>query len=437
MSSKPELVRGLGLWGASSVVVGTVIGSGIFIVANSMTRGMGSPAGVFFVWVFGGLLSLTGALAYAEVAAMMPKAGGEYVYLRTAYGPLWGFLYGWMQFTVAKAGSLATLGAGFAIYLRYFFPDLPAKWIAFWIIVVLGIVNYFGVRTSGAVQTFFTVLKFSLIVGLAVLALASGKGDWSHLTTSVPPGATLGGFVSALVAALWAYDGWNNVSMVAGEVENPQRNLPLALIAGTATVGALYIFANLGYFYMLAAPQVAGAERVAADVATQFLGSYGAGVVSLAAMVSIFAALNGSLLSGSRVPFAMASDGLFFSKLAQLHPRYHSPSISVLVLCAWGAGLSLTGTYEELFNYVIFASWIFYGLAASTVIILRRKHPEWPRPYRTWGYPWLPAIFVLVSAALSVSILYQNPLQSVIGLAIIAAGVPVYFFFRNRAQAAR
>lgn len=426
------LIRGLGLWGASSVVVGTVIGSGIFLVANEMTRGMGTPAGVFLIWVLGGAMSLTGALAYAELATMMPEAGGEYVYLREAYGSLWGFLYGWMQFLVAKPGSLATLGAGFARYFAAFFPALNPRLVAFGIIIVLGIVNYFGVRTSGAVQTFFTFLKVGLILGLAFAGLLSGRGDWSNFSTAVPVSSALDGLVIALVAALWAYDGWNNVAMMGGEVERPRRNLPLALIVGTAVVGGLYVLANVVYFFILPASEVAASKVVAADVAKRFLGEYGGSFVALAAMVSIFAAINGSILSGSRVPFAMAADKMFFRKLAHVHPRYHSPTYSVMVLCAIAALLSLTGTYEELFTYVIFASWLFYGFTVTCVFALRRKRPDWPRPYKTWGYPLLPAVFVLVAAALSVRILYQNPGRSVIGLLIIAAGIPAYFYWRRR-----
>jgi len=432
---QPQLIRGLGLMGASAVVIGTTIGSGVFLVSAEMTRGMGTPAGVFFVWIFGGLLSLTGALAYAELAAAMPQAGGEYNYLRAGYGPLWGFLYGWMQLLIAKPGSLATLGAGFARYFSFFFPSLPQKAVSFSMICLLGVVNYFGVKTSGAVQTLFTFLKIALILGLVAGALVSGKGSWSNFSTSIPVAGMFGGFVAALVAALWAYDGWNNVAMVAGEVERPERNLPLSLVAGTAAVGALYILANVAYFYVLPAAKVATAERVAADVARVFMGDFGGAFVAIAAMVSIFAAINGSILSGSRVPFAMAADGRFFQAIARVHPRFHGPSNSVIFLCAIGALLSLTGTYEQLFNYVIFASWIFYGATAAAVIALRIKRPEMKRPYRTWGYPVLPAIFVTVAAALSVSILWEHPGRSLAGLVIIAAGVPAFYYWERQRPA--
>ncbi len=432
MTQQPKLVRGLGLMGASSVVIGTTIGSGVFLVSAEMTRGMGTPAGVFFVWIFAGALSLAGALTYAELASALPEAGGEYNYLRAGYGPLWAFLYGWMQMLIGKPGSLATLGAGFARYCSFFFPTVPQKAVSFATIVLLGVVNYFGVKTSGFVQTLLTFLKIALILGLVAGALLTGKGSWSNFSTSIPVGGAFAGFIAALVAALWAYDGWNNVAMVAGEVEKPERNLPLALIAGTAAVGALYILANVAYFYVLPAAKVASAERVAADVARVFMGDRGGAFVAIAAMVSIFAAINGSILSGSRVPFAMAADGRFFRAIAVVHPRFHAPSNSVIFLCAIGALMSLTGTYEQLFNYVIFGSWIFYGAATAAVIALRIKRPDLPRPYRTWGYPVLPAIFVTVAAALAVSILWEHPARAGIGLLIIAAGVPAFYYWEGK-----
>jgi APA family basic amino acid/polyamine antiporter len=370
------------------------------------------------------------------LAAMMPEAGGEYAYLREAYGPMWGFLYGWMQFLIGKPGSIATLGAGFAIYFGYFFPTLSGKLVSFSLICLLGGVNYFGVKASGAVQEFFTFLKIALILGLVGGALFSGHGDWSNFSTSIPVAGKFTGFIAALVAALWAYDGWNNVTMVAGEVSNPRRNLPLALIAGTAVVGALYMLANVAYFYVLPAAKVAAADRVASDVAGVFMGNKGGAFVAIAAMVSIFAAINGSILSGSRVPFAMAADGRFFKTIATVHPRFHGPSNSVIFLCAVAAMLSLTGTYKQLFSYVIFASWIFYGITAAAVIALRIKRPHAERPYRCWGYPVLPAIFVIVAAALSVSILLSDTLRSLAGLGIIAVGVPAFYYFEKIRKAA-
>ncbi len=435
-SGENDLIRGLGVWGAAAMVVGTVIGSGIFLVASSMTRGVGTPGMVFFVWIFGGLLSLAGALAYAELGAMLPESGGEYAYLRESYGPLWAFLYGWSQFLVMKTASVATLAAGFALYFTIFFPGLNLKVVAVTMVAVLGAVNYFGVRAGGAVQTFFTVLKVGLILALVFAALILGDGDWGHLQTSVPVSSPVSGFVAALVAALWAYDGWNNVNMAGGEISDPQRNIPRALVLGTMGVGVLYLLANVAYFYILSAPEVAASQRVAGDVALRFMGEWGGRGVALAAMISIFAATNGSILSGARVPFAMARDGLFFRPLAAVHPRFRSPHISVLVLSLFAAAMCMTGGYDELFTYVVFASWIYYGLTVSAIFVLRRKHPEWPRPYRAWGYPLLPGLFVVVSAALVVMTLREQAWwRSLAGLGIIGLGVPAFLYFSRRKAA--
>ena len=453
MTEKPiELRRDLGLWGAAAIVVGTVIGSGIFLVPRAMVLRVGSVEMVFAVWIFGGLLSLAGALSYAELAAAMPEAGGEYVYLREAYGPLWSFLYGWTQMWVAKSGSIATLATAFFYYLTTFFPQLDGvfytlalpigpgggplemRWgqlLAMALILLLAGVNYFGVKFGGGVQVVVTVIKIALIAFIVVAGLAWGH---AHAASAGPPPAvlTFAGFFAALVAALWAYDGWNNVSMVASEVRQPQRNLPLALIWGTAAVIAIYLLANAAYFYVLSPSEVAGSNRVAAEMMRKVAGSWGAAAVSVAAMISIFAALNGSILAGSRVPYAMARDGLFFAPVARVHPAFRTPSVSILVLSAWSAVLVLSGRYEQLFTYVIFASWILYGMTTAAVLVLRRKQPNLPRPYRTLGYPVVPVLFVLVAAVLVLSTLVDSPRESLLGLVLIAAGLPFYFHWKSR-----
>ena len=453
MTEKPiELRRDLGLWGAAAIVVGTVIGSGIFLVPRAMVLRVGSVEMVFAVWIFGGLLSLAGALSYAELAAAMPEAGGEYVYLREAYGPLWSFLYGWTQMWVAKSGSIATLATAFFYYLTTFFPQLDGvfytialpigpgggplemRWgqlLAMALILLLAGVNYFGVKFGGGVQVVVTVIKIALIAFIVVAGLAWGH---AHAASAGPPPAvlTFAGFFAALVAALWAYDGWNNVSMVASEVRQPQRNLPLALIWGTAAVIAIYLLANAAYFYVLSPSEVAGSNRVAAEMMRKVAGSWGAAAVSVAAMISIFAALNGSILAGSRVPYAMARDGLFFAPVARVHPAFRTPSVSILVLSAWSAVLVLSGRYEQLFTYVIFASWILYGMTTAAVLVLRRKQPNLTRPYRTLGYPVVPVLFVLVAAVLVLSTLVDSPRESLLGLVLIAAGLPFYFHWKSR-----
>ncbi len=452
----PQLRRALGTWSAAAIVVGTIIGSGIFLVPKDMTEAVGSVPLVFLVWVAGGLLSLFGALAYAELAAAMPEAGGEYVYLREAYGPLWGFLYGWTQTWVAKSGSVATLATAFFVYLANFEPrldqvcwtlaypvgpgggPLEIRWgqlFAALAVLILAGVNYLGVRFGGGVQVALTSLKLGLLAALIVIGLGSGQGNVAHFRSATAAAGGWTGFFAALVAALWAYDGWNNVSMVASEIRHPQRNLPLALIFGTLAVMLIYLLTNAAYFYILPAEAVARSERVAAEMMRRLLGTYGADAVSLAAMVSIFAALNGSILSGSRVPYALARDGYFFRPLAEIHPAHRTPSVSILVLSLWACLLIFTGRYRELFTYVIFASWIFYGMTAAAVIVLRRKRPDLIRPYRSLGYPILPLLFAAGSAAVVFSTLLHSPRESAIGLTLIVAGLPFYFWRRRRLQA--
>ena len=446
-----ELRRELGTWAAASIVVGTVIGSGIFLVPRAMVQRVGTPGMVFVVWVFGGLLSLAGALSYSELAAAMPEAGGEYAYLREAYGPIWGYLYSWTQMFVAKSGSIATLATGFFYYLTTFFPVLDGvfftiplplgpNWgpleirygqiFAMVLIGALAWLNYFGVKLGGNVQVVVTGVK----VGLIAFIIVAGLGFGQYHAPAAGPVAplTVAGFFAALVAALWAYDGWNNVAMVASEVRNPQRNLPRALIWGTISVIGIYLLANAAYFKVLSASEVAGTPRVAAEMLRRIFGNAGAGAVSIAAMISIFAALNGSILTGSRVPYAAARDGLFFRSIATVHPRYATPSVSILALSGWAALLVLSGRYEQLFTYVIFASWILYGMTTAAVIVLRKKRPEMPRPYRALGYPWVPIVFVLVALALVLSTLFDSPRESFMGIFLILLGLPFYFYWRKK-----
>jgi APA family basic amino acid/polyamine antiporter len=453
-NARPGLRRDLGIWSAVAIVVGTVIGSGIFRVSSTMVAQVGSPAAVFAVWIFGGALSLFGALTYAELAAAMPEAGGEYIYLREAYGPLWGFVYGWTQMWVAKSGSIATIATLFFVYCANFAPALDrvvatvplpigpnfgpleiryGQLAAMALILGLGAVNYAGVKFGGRVQVAVTAVKLALIAGIIVIGIAAGQGSAGNLASSVSavPGG-VAGFFAALVGALWAFDGWNNVSMVSSEIRAPQRNLPRALIAGTAAVIVIYLLTNLAYFRVLPAPDVAAAPRVAAEMMQRIFGAAGAGAVSVAAMVSIFAALNGSILSGARVPYAMADDRMFFRALARVHPVHHTPGVSILALCGWAAVLVLSGRFEELYTYVMFASWILYGMTGVAVLVLRWKRPEMPRPYRTLGYPGVPVLFVLGAAAVVGFTLRQSPRESLLGLAIILAGLPFYFHWRRR-----
>jgi APA family basic amino acid/polyamine antiporter len=445
-----KLRRDLGVWGAASIVVGTVIGSGIFLVPKKMILEVGDPWMLFAVWIFGGVLSLAGALTYAELSAMMPEAGGEYNYLREAYGPFWGFLYGWTQMWVAKSGSIATLATGFFYYLANFHPQLDkvsflipiplgdgggplevrtGQLLAIAVIMALAVLNWFGVKVGGGVQVGVTILKVLLIGGIIAVGLFGKHGapvEWAAHAGST---GGVAGFFAALVAALWAYDGWNNVSMVSSEVQNPQRNLPKALVYGTGAVVLIYLMTNFAYFHVLSADEVAGTDRVAASMMQRVLGGWGANAVSIAAMISIFAALNGSILSGSRVPYALARDGYFFQRFASVHDRHATPGFSILALSAWACVLVLSGRYDQLLTLVIFPSWILYGMATASVIVLRRKRPDLERPYKTVGYPVVPVLFVLVAALLVYFTLRNSPRESLLGLALIVAGFPFYWYW--------
>jgi APA family basic amino acid/polyamine antiporter len=445
-----ELRRDLGIWGAASIVVGTIIGSGIFLVPKTMVQKVGSVEMVFLVWVAAGLLSLAGALTYAELAAAMSEAGGEYVYLREAYGPFFGFLYGWTQMWVAKSGAIAALATGFFYYLANFYPSLErdlyrGPWLeirvgqlaAIGVILGLGFLNYFGVKWGGGVQVVVTIVKVGCILAIILAGVSSVAGNPANFSTSIPAIAGMSGFFGAMVAALWAYDGWNNVTMVASEIKEPQRNLPLALAAGTALVMVLYLGTNFAYFYLLSAEEVAASDRVAGAAMSKVFGASGAAAVSVAAMISMFAAINGSILSGSRVPYAMARDRLFFRSLGTVHANYHTPAASILALSAWAAVLVLSGRYEQLFTYVIFASWILYALSAASVIVLRIKRPDMVRPYRTVGYPVVPILFILVAVTLLANTFIESPRESIMGLGLILLGIPFYLYWKKSAGVQR
>jgi basic amino acid/polyamine antiporter, APA family len=453
----PSLQRVLGLWSAVSIVVGTVIGSGIFLVPQRMILEVGSTTSLFSVWIIAGLLSLFGALTYAELAAALPEAGGEYVFLREAYGPFWGYLYSWTQLAVAKSGSIATLGTGFYLYLSVFLPALSGtiftipypigpgggpleiRWgqlVAIAVVIVLLGVNYIGVRAGGKLQVMITGLKVALIAGVVLLGVFSGQGNVRHFAESTGINHGFGGYFAAMVGALWAYDGWNNVSMVSSEITNPQRNLPRALIFGTLAVVLTYLLVNIAYFYVLSPVEVGKSDQVAAAMMSRLYGPAAAKAVTVAVIISILAALNGSILSGARVPYAMGHDGYFFRAIGQVHPQFHTPGNSMILLCFWSCILILSGWYEQLYNFVIFGSWILYAMTAASVIVLRRRRPDLPRPYRVTGYPYVPLMFVLVAAVLLASTLQHSPRESLMGLGLMALGVPFYFYFRKRRMTA-
>jgi len=449
---RPELARDLGLSHAGAVVVGTIIGSGIFLVPSEMMQAVGSARLVYLAWMVGGLLSFFGALTYAELGAMKPQAGGEYVYVRDAYGPLAGFLYAWTWFLIAKPASIATVTTGLVRILETFpvfsffshacisypFTVNYGQLVAIGATILVSWLNYIGVRRAGEFQFLFTLLKVAIILGIVAVGFSYSGGTWANFATEFT-GAKGGvaGFFAALVAALWAYDGWNDLNMVAGEIRNPQRNIPLSLIWGVATVGALYILVNAAVQYVLPAAVVAGSERPASDAVALVLGRAGASLVSAGMAVSMLVTLNGTIMSGARVPFAMARDGYFFKKIAEVHPHFRTPSVAIVVQCGLAIILLLLGgSFRQFFSLAIFAEWMFYMIAGSTVFVFRRREPHAERPYRVWGYPVVPAVFVLVSAALLYYTFTDNLKSSAGGCLAILAGVPVFYFFARRWAAA-
>ncbi len=427
-----DLSRRLGLWDSVAIVVGTIIGSGVFIVPGSIARELPSGEWMLGIWLAAGALSLCGALAFAELGAMLPHSGGQYVYLREAYSPLWGFLFSWVLLLVVRSGSTATLAVGFSIYLGYFLPLSPLleRLSAAGVILLLTALNYRTLIGGALVQNATTVLK---VAGL-VLVAGAALGDWARPaveTATAPPGFGLSEIGVAMIACLWAYNGWFQAGFVGGEIKDPQRNLPISLGAGVAAVVVLYMLANVAYLNVLTVEEIAATDRVAAVVAERVFGSAGGTIISATILISIFGALNAGILTGPRVYFAQARDGLFFRPFAEVHPRFKTPALAVLLQGVWAAILSLSGSYVGLLSFAMFAAWIFYGLAVLGVIVLRIKRPEWERPYRMWGYPVTPLLFAVASLWLVANTLVTKPLPSLAGLALIVSGLPVYFWWRR------
>ena len=438
LDSEPRLIRGLGLKEAVTVLMGSIIGSGIFLTPRAIAQATPSPGVILLVWTVSGVLTLFGALAYAELGAMMPRSGGQYVYLREAFGPLWGFLFGWTLFLVIQTGSIAAVAVAFAEYSGYFVPLSPAlmKVVAILCILLLTAVNYVGVRRGGWIQNIFTTLKVGALVALVVWGFGSRGGSWTNfqpLWGGMSHDGLVRAFGVAMVAALWSYDGWNNVGFVAEEIRDPQRNLPLALAFGTLGVILIYLSTNLVYMYTLSVSQIAQSQLVAADVARKLIGPAGGLAISAAVLVSTFGTVNGFILAGPRVYYAMAKDRLFFKRIGGIHGRFHTPAFSIVLQGVWAALLTLTGRFEQLFTYVIFASWLYYAMAVSAVIVLRRKRPDAPRPYKTWGYPVVPVLFVAIALWFVYNTLTTDPRDSLMGLVLVLLGLPAYFYWRRSA----
>ncbi|MHB1935273.1 MAG: APC family permease [Acidobacteriaceae bacterium] len=446
--STHTLPRVLGPWQATAIVAGTIIGSGIFLVPQEMTRAAGLSNLVYGAWIAAGILSLFGAMTYAELAAMRPYAGGEYVYLRDAYGELPSFLYMWTWFSLAKPASIASSAIGLVRVLGIFslltWLDQPLLLHPFRLewgqLVGIGVVwlitglNYLGLRRAGEFQLVFTLLKVALIAAIVFFCFSSPLGHRSNFST-VFTGAHggLAGFTVAMIAALWAYDGWNDLNMVAGEIKRPGRSIPLALVAGVCLVAVLYMLTNAATGYLLPATAIAHSPRPTADAMLLAVGAWGAALVSIGMAISILASLNGTVLSGARIPFAAARDGMFFRSMAHVHPKFESPSVSLGVQAAMSTVLLLmVGRFQALFELALLGEWLFYMLTATTVFVFRRREPERERPYRVPAYPVLPAVFVAAAVLVIGYILRSNLKNSIGGLLVIALGLPMYLWMRHR-----
>ena len=463
-----QLIRGLGLIAAISVNVANIIGTGVFLKARVMTCNVGSPGKALIVWVIAGIVSLAGALTYAELLAMMPRAAGEYGIMRDAYGRTPGFIYGWTQFLIARTASAAALAVGFAIFLNdllggalrqaYFEYTLPGghmlsfgrlQLVALSAIIVTTLINCAAVRVSGGVASILTGLKILLLLGVGFGAFFYSDGNWGNLGLANTGGACEGvaittggmaGFAAAMIGALWAYDGWNNITFLAGEVKNPGRNLPLALIGGGLVVMGLYLFVNLSYFHVLTPTEIASvpaSSSVAAEVVRRLLGSVAVTLMAAAMMTSSFGALHASILATARIPYALAKDGLIVKSLAHVSPRTHVPIRALVVQGFWACVVALSGSYDTLTDYAIFALTLFYVLVAASVFIFRRRQPDAERPYRTWGYPVVPIVFLIASSWLIFMTILNSPRQSAIGLGLILLGLPVYWILQSRQGSAK
>lgn len=459
-TSQPKLLRQLNLFDSTMIMMGIVIGSGIFLTTGIMAKSIPSAGLILLAWLVGGLLTLAGALTYAELGAAMPEAGGQYVYLREAYGSLAGFLFGWILFLVYMTGGIAGLALAFSEYLGYFFPSLgiqnslvshtfhlfgrslpysisAGQLIGIAVILMLSLFHFIGVGLGKFIQNLFTVIKIGTIGAIVILGFAMGKGTSIRLSfapSGMTPGRIAVGFGVALVAVAWAFDGWNNVNFVAGEIKNPQRNLPLALILGTLGITLMYMLVNYIYLYALPIPEMAGVVRIAEKATGTLFGSSTGGLISAAVVISTFGSLNGSIMVGPRVYFAMARDRLFFRSAGRVHSRFRTPGFAILFQAVWAAILTLMGTFEQIFTFTMFMAILFWIGAAAAVFTLRKKRPDLPRPYKTWGYPVVPTVFIIASAGILLNTLVAKPVESLSGIVLTALGIPAYFLWKRKAR---
>jgi APA family basic amino acid/polyamine antiporter len=431
----PELKQKLNTFDLTMIAIGGTIGSGIFLTPSSIAEALPSPFWILLVWGIGGLMALSGALTFAELGARMPGAGGVYVYLREAYGGLTGFLYGWAYFLVVNTGGIAALSVAFATYFGYFVPLSPVglKLVAIVGIVIVTIINVLGVKAGGVFSDVFTLLKLAGIIGLIVVGLGwgtSATSDFSAPLGSLPNGLT-SALAVAMVGVLWSYGGWQHASFLAGEARNAQRTVPLAMILGALAVTVIYLLTNLAYLFLLSPQQIGNSPRVAADAIGVIFGSLGASLIALAIFISTYGTAGIYTLSAPRIYYAMATNGVFFRKAAEVHPKYHTPVSAILLQSAWAIVLILFwGTFENLISYVVFTDWIFFALAATGVFIFRRRSGA--GSYKTLGYPLTPLFFIATAVWFIVNTLIEKPAQAWAGLGFLALGVPVYYFWKKR-----
>jgi amino acid transporter len=452
-SDRSELIRGLGLWSATAIVIGDTIGTGIFLVSSDMARTVGSATLVFAAWIVGGVIVLFGAFCYAELGAAFPKAGGPYVYLSRGLGPVWGFLFGWMSSFLERPVAMATLAAGFMRFMGFLFPVVTtplftqhfgryefcftaAQPLAALVVIAVTAFNCLSVKMGGAIQVLLTSVKIGTILVIVAAGLIFGK---HHANTAVPAvvpfgTGTIAALLTALVPAMWAYNGFNDLGDVGEEIQRPERNIPRAIIMGLLTVCGLYLLANVIYFRILPFASLAQSQHAASDVVQSFGGSRGALLLTIAMAISALGALHVVVLTGARIPYAMARDGVFFQFSKRLHPSFRTPTGALIFLGTIAAALALSGTYEELYSLFVFAVWIFFALTAIALIRLRIREPELSRPYRAWAYPISPLIFLVAAVALTVNLWMVRPVRSTMGLLVILGGIPFFYRRRNSAE---
>jgi amino acid transporter len=433
-----RLPRQVGLVNAIAVLVGVTIGSGIFRVPATVAAQLHDPGPVILCWILGGVVALFGALTIAELAGALPRSGGIFAYLLESFGPLPAFMFGWTELAVVRASALGATATIFAEYLGYFVPLSPqqGRYVAAAAIVVIGLINYIGVQRAAAVMTVATVAKYIAVMALGVLAFTASGGGPSHFANAWGSGLHLSLLATALIPVMWTYDGWADLSFMGGEVRNPQRNLPLALIIGTLFVMLVYLVINIGFMYLLPLPQMAQSQLIAATAAEHIplFGGFGAAIIAAVAMVSAISGLNGSVMTGPRIFFAMADRGLFFRGVARVSPRFRSPSVAIWLATVLGVIYVLQNNFAQLANMFILGIWPFYALAVAGVFVLRRTRPDLDRPYRVVGYPVVPALFLVASLAMVVNALVTDPIKTGVTLGIIALGAPVYYLWRRFAQ---